>query len=61
MNAVSKIILSAVIIAVFACLWFLLTQKNKNGSGFGCGGCGGGCAGCAKSCADRKDNNQPKN
>ena len=57
MNAVSKIILSAVIIAVFACLWFLLTQKNKNGSGFGCGG---GCAGCAKSCAQRKDDTTPK-
>ena len=53
MNTISKILLGAVVIAVFACLWYLLTQKNK-----GSPGCSGNCAGCASqgSCSDRKDN-----
>lgn len=53
MNTVSKILLGAVVIAVFACLWFLLTQKNK-----GSGGCSGNCASCgsrSESCENRKN------
>ena len=47
MNTISKFLLSAVIIAVFACVWFLLTQKNKSGGGCGCSG---GCSGCSTPC-----------
>ena len=50
MNTVSKILLGAVVIAVFACLWFLLTQKNKGGGS----GCSGNCASCGESCGKRK-------
>lgn len=61
MNFISKIILGFVVIAVFACLWFVLTQNNKGGSGFGCGGCrGGGCSGCGQSCAEHKEDQKKK-
>ena len=53
MNTVSKILLGAVVIAVFACLWFLLTQKNKGGSN-----CSGNCASCGESCGKRKMDEQ---
>ena len=42
MNTISKILLGAVVLAVFACLWYLLTQKNKSGDS----GCSGNCASC---------------
>lgn len=46
MNLLSKILLGAVVIAAFACLWYLLTQKNKTSAS-----CGGNCAACASPCA----------
>ena len=49
MNPLSKILLGALILAVLACLWFVLTQKNRGGSG-----CGGDCADCAAPCAGKK-------
>jgi len=49
MNTVSTILLGAVVLALFACIWFLLQQKNKGG------GCCGNCAGCASPC-EKKDN-----
>ena len=52
MNPLSKILLGALVIAVFACLWFVLSQKNKGGSG-----CSGNCAGCAAPCAEKKSEN----
>ena len=52
MNTISKAILGFVVIAVFASLWFILTQKNKGGSN---SGCSGNCAGCGSKCADRKE------
>jgi len=48
MNTISKVLLSGVILAVLACVWFLLTQKNK--SGFGCSG---NCASCSEACTRR--------
>ena len=52
MNTISKAILGFIVIAVFACLWFILTQKNKGGSS----GCSGNCASCGTKCSDRKEN-----
>lgn len=49
MNAIVKILLGALILAALACLWIVLTQKNRGGTG-----CSGSCAGCASPCADRK-------
>ena len=48
MNLISKILLGAVVLIVFAVLWYLLTQKNRGGSC--CSGCSGDCAGCASPC-----------
>lgn len=48
MNPVSRILLGALILAVCACVWFLLTHKNS-------GGCGGDCGSCSRSCDSRKD------
>ena len=45
MNIVSKILLGAVVLAVCACVWFLLQQKNKGK------GCSGNCASCSEACA----------
>ena len=54
MNTISKILLGAVVIAVFACLWYVLTQKNHSSSG-----CCGNCSGCSQgSCTNRKENSQ---
>lgn len=54
MNTISKILLGAVIIAVFACLWYLLTQRNKGSSQ-----CSGNCAGCSStSCVKRAENDK---
>ena len=53
MNTISKAILGFIVIAVFACLWFILTQKNKGGSS---SGCSGNCASCGTKCSDRKEN-----
>ena len=61
MNTISKAILGFVVIAVFACLWFLLTQRNKSSGGSDSFGCGGNCAGCGMKCSDRKDGNQNGN
>ena len=47
MNLLSKIILGAVVIAAVACLWYLLTQKNKGASS----GCSGNCTSCASPCS----------
>ena len=60
MNSVSKIILGFIVIAVFACLWFLLTQKNTQNGGSGSFGCGGNCAGCGMKCSDRKEEQKNK-
>lgn len=49
MNLLSRILLGALVVAVLACLWYVLTQKNKGGSG-----CGGNCAGCETPCAGKK-------
>jgi hypothetical protein len=46
MNLISKILLGALVIAVFAVAWYLLTQKNR--------GCSGSCAGCSAQCEHRK-------
>jgi len=48
MNLISKILLGAVVLAAFACLWFLLTQKNKST-------CSGNCAGCSAGCAKKEE------
>ena len=56
MNAVSKILLGFIIIAVLACLWYLLTQK----SGGKRGGCCGCCADCASTCEKRQDDETHK-
>ena len=45
MNLISKVLLGALVICVFAVLWYLGTQKNK-----GSGGCCGDCASCAAKC-----------
>ena len=50
MNYLSKILLGALIIAVFACLWFVLTQKNRGSSG-----CSGNCSGCGTPCSNKKN------
>lgn len=47
MNLISKILLGAVVLSVFACLWFLLTQKNKST-------CSGSCAGCTRPCTKKE-------
>ena len=52
MNTISKAILGFIVIAVFASLWFILTQKNKGGSN---SGCSGNCASCGSKCTDRKE------
>jgi len=57
MNTVSKFILGFVVIAVFACLWFLLSQRKGGSASFGCGG---NCSGCGMKCSDRK-NEQKEN
>ena len=49
MNALSKILLGAIVLAVLACLWFLLTQKNRSSSG-----CCGNCSDCASRCNEKK-------
>ena len=55
MNTFSKILLGAIVIAVFACLWYLLTQKNK-----GSDQCSGNCAGCTSgSCEKRRKKDDP--
>ena len=51
MNLISKILVGALVIAVAAVVWFLLTRKRSGG---GCGGCGGDCAGCAAKCGKEK-------
>lgn len=48
MNTVSQILLGGLILAVCACVWYLLTHKNS-------GGCGGDCGSCSRSCDSRKD------
>ncbi len=53
MNLVSKILLGAVVIVVFAVLWYLLTQKNRGGSC--CSGCSGDCSCCASPCGKQKE------
>lgn len=50
MNLISKILLGALVIAVAAVAWYLLTQKNRGGSG-----CSGNCAGCSQRCECRKE------
>ena len=51
MSLLSKILLGAVVLAAFACVWYLLTQKNKGSSA----GCGGNCASCASPCSSKKE------
>lgn len=51
LNTLSKILLGFVVVAVIACLWFLLTQRNKGGSS----SCSGNCAGCGMNCAQRQE------
>ena len=53
MNTISRILLGAVVLAVCACLWYLLTQKNKGSTG-----CSGNCAGCATPCGSQNKRNQ---
>ena len=48
MNSISKIILGFVVIAAFACVWYLLTRKSGGG-----GGCCGDCSRCRSDCGDR--------
>ena len=48
MNFISKILVGALVIAVVAVVWFLLTQKNSGG------GCCGNCAGCGMKCEREK-------
>jgi len=55
MNLISKILLGFVIIAVFACIWYLLTQKNS-----GKGGCCGDCSGCCSACCGDEPKKQDK-
>ena len=50
MELILRILLGALVIAVFAVAWYLLTQKNS-----GKRGCSGNCAGCASRCDRRKE------
>ena len=47
MNLISRILVGALVIAVAAVVWYLLTQKNS--------GCSGNCAGCSRQCEKRKE------
>ena len=50
LNLLTKILIGALFIAVCAVIWYLLTQKNRGGSG-----CSGNCAGCSAQCENRKE------
>ncbi len=51
LNLISRILLGALVIAVLAVVWHLLTQKNRRQ-----GGCSGNCAGCGVAqCGRRKE------
>jgi len=50
-NLISRILLGAVVIAVCAVVWYLLTQKN-HASG---AGCSGSCADCDRACDSRRE------
>ena len=47
---IGKILIGALVIAVCAVLWYVLTQKNSAKSG-----CSGNCAGCSARCDSRKE------
>ena len=49
MNPISKILLGFIIIAVIACVWYLLTRKNEGG-----GGCCGDCSRCGCGCDEKR-------
>ncbi len=51
MELILRILIGALVIAVCAVLWYLLTQKNSGKSG-----CSGNCAGCSARCENRKEN-----
>jgi hypothetical protein len=50
MNLLTKILLGFLLLAAAACLWYLLTQKNRGGAG-----CSGSCADCTQRCGRRGD------
>lgn len=50
MGSIGKILIGALILALCAAAWYLLTQRNHSGSG-----CSGNCAGCSAQCAHRKE------
>ncbi len=50
LNFISRILIGALVIAVIAVVWFLLTQRNSAK-----GGCSGNCAGCSAQCSKRKE------
>ena len=50
MNLISRILIGALVIAVFAVVWYLLTRRNGKD-----GGCSGDCSGCSAQCGRRKE------
>ena len=51
MNLLSIILIGALLIAVCAVVWYLLTRRRQ-----GSGVCCGSCAGCTARCDRRKEN-----
>ena len=49
MGLIGRVLIGALILAVCAVAWYLLTQRNRGGSG-----CSGNCAGCSAQCENRK-------
>lgn len=50
MGLIGRVLIGALILAVCAVAWYLLTQRNRSGSG-----CSGNCAGCSAQCEKRKE------